>query len=175
MLEDMPLGYPVSTPKGLVEAIKRKVTHIVYNPMHKNEIEFEQVNKIIFTIGYNYAYYVEEADRFVRSKYIPFWFNEILQRGRHHGNALLVVARRIFRLNPDVPFNSHHIFVFGTIAGRDLKYLEDVDERFSEAKGLPKYHYLWWQRGETIVKCKPVDMGKIGRLKDVATRRRKSN
>jgi len=161
MLEDMPLGYPVETPKALIEAIKKKVTHIVYNPLHKNEAEFEQVNKIIFSIGYNYAYYVEETDFFARSKYIPFWFNEILNRGRHHGIALLCVARRIFNLNPSVHFNANHIFVFNTTDGRDLTYLRNIDARLEEAKNLPKYHYLWWQRGERVIKCKPVDITRV--------------
>jgi len=160
MLEDMSkLGYAVETPKELIDAIKQKVTHIVYNPLHKNEIEFEQVNKIIYSIGYNYAYYVEETDFFARSKYIPFWFNELLNRGRHHGNALICVARRIYNLNPSVHFNANHIFVFNTTDGRDLTYLRNIDSRLVEAKNLPKYHYLWWQRGDKVVRCKPVKLG----------------
>lgn len=158
------LGFPVSTPRDLMIAIKKKISHIVYNPMNRfgdrGEAEFELVNKIVYQKAYNYCFLVEEADRFVRSKYMPFWFGELINRGRHHGIALIVVARRIFRLNPDVPYNSNHVFIFGTIEGRDLKYLSELSEKLAEAKNLPTYHYLWWQRGKTVVKCKPITLRK---------------
>lgn len=159
------LGYLVSDIKMLKHVANEGYPYIIYQPhlsgyYSKQEALFEEVNKIVLYGLPNYMYVIEEADKFIRSKFVPPLCNELVQRGRHSGIGMMFIARRMFRLNPDAPENSKHIFLFNVHLPRDLDYIRNIHPDLEEAKTLEEFEYIHYVRGDKVYRCKPIEIRK---------------
>lgn len=142
-------------------AMQYREPRIIFQPVNVSI----DASELMFLLAYTYRDYflvIEEADRIAYTHFIGKNHSQILDLGRHHGNGLMELSRKVNRLHSLPSSQATHFFIFKTFLPADIKYLEDfLPPTLAESiKGLSLHECAYYNSETEETRLFMVEKGK---------------
>lgn len=115
-------GLVCANSRDLKLAIKMRQKHIVFQPVKSGMNAHDYLCALVW-FAQGYSIITDEADDVQSSHKIGDYHSQEIRRGRHRGSGLIEIARKTQWLNPLVPSNAKHFFIFKHFYPPDVEYL----------------------------------------------------
>ena len=123
-------------------SISRKHKIVVYQPYNKREEVFNEFCRLCLHLTYKVVV-IEEINRYATSYKIPYYCQDLIDRGRHYHLGLIAVSRRSKGVNPIVQSNADHIIAFRQHRPEDVEYLAQfMGPEVFQLPSLPQYWFV---------------------------------
>lgn len=164
------MGVVVHFPEDIEDAFKRGLHHVVFQPFNKSPDAFRQFMRECNRLSqfYNFVLIIDELEVYAEPPNCNLYkkqpdLADLSDTGRHRGIGVWAICSNIGKLSKKIPSRASHIFAFRQHLPSDVEYLVEwigskaymlspAKAEKKDMKYLEKYHYLHFNKVETVVR-----------------------